>query len=396
MNKVQAKLLIRFQSDEDNFHLKFSPDWNFSIDGFQFSLINEWQVQVSFEYEAELSEKWADGQVAHRIPSEGDPEFEEKREDLEKVLDLVSLSTGHGIKIQTGSVTLSSRGIGSSNPVENTKVVVFPDVEGVTKRLEYIKRRNDQGLFNGLRAYRMSLFYEDSGEKITKLWGVIEQLYSKSGGKMFNDEEMEKLKQLLDSWDVTPDFKREIVFKRAKDAPEISPMESLVAKIKLMDEEGDISPDEMRKILGEWRGARSSASHGSRGLNSEEVNDVLWDIEQTVETLIGSQVYPMMIWYFLFREADINKEFLERQGFLVNKLKDGYCAYAIRFDDFEHYKSFLPNELTSNDASIYIVSHNEVYKLTKTNTQLVVLDELKDPIKEFITTLQHKINDDTE
>lgn len=396
MNKVQVKLLIRFQSDEDNFHLKFSSDWNFSIDGFQFSFINENQVQVSFEYEAELSEEWADGQIAHRIPSEGDPEFEEKREKLEKVLDLISLSSGHGIKIQTGSATVSSRGIGSSNPVENTRVVVLPDVEGITKRLEYVKRRNDKGLFNGLRSYRMSLSYEDSGEKIAKLWGVIEQLYSKTGGKMFSSEELDKLKQLLNDWDVSPDFKREIVLTRAKDAPEISPMESMVAKVKLMDEEGDFSPEEIRKILSEWRKARSSTAHGGRRSSSEEVDDVLWDIEQTVEALIGNQVYPKMIRYLLFQESDINKEFLERQGFLVSKLKDGYCAYAIRFGDFEHYKTFLPNELTSNEASIYVVSHNEIHKLTKTNTQLVGMDDLKEPIKGFISTLQNKINDETE
>jgi hypothetical protein len=396
MNKVHVKLLIRFQSDKDNFHLKFSPNWSFSIDGFQFSFINEDQVQVSFEYEAELSERWADGQVAHRIPSEGDPEFKEKREELEKVLDLLSLSSGQGIKIQTGSATVSSQGIGSSNPVDNTKVVVLPDIEGITKRLEYVKKRNDKGLINGLRSYRMSLSYEDSGEKIAKLWGVIEQLYSQSGGKMFTDEELEKLRQLLSGWDVSPDYKRDIVIKRAKDTPAISPMESMVAKVKLMDEEGDFSPEEIRTILGEWRSARSSAAHGARGSNSEEVDDVLWDIEQTVEALIGNQVYPKMIRYLLFIESDINTEFLERQGFLVSKLKDGYCSYAIRFNDFEHYKTFLPNELTSNEASIYIVSHNEVHKLTKTSTQLVALEELEDPIKEFITTLQNKINDETE
>lgn len=396
MNKVQVKLLIRFQSDEDHFHLKFSPDWNFSIDGFQFSFINESRVQVSFEYEAELSEEWADGQMAHRIPSEGDPEFEEKREKLEKVLDLISLSSGHGIKIQTGSATVSSQGIGSSNPVENTKVVVLPDVEGVTKRLEYVKRRNDKGLFNGLRSYRMSLSYQDSGEKIAKLWGVIEQLYSKAGGKMFSSEELDKLKQLLNDWDVSPDFKREIVLTRAKDAPEISPMESMVVKVKLMDEEGDFSPEEIQKILSEWRKARSSTAHGGRRSSSEEVDNVLWDIEQTVEALIGNQVYPKMIRYLLFQESNINKEFLERQGFLVSKLKDGYCAYAIRFGDFEHYKTFLPSELTSNEAQIYVVSHNEIHKLTKTNTQLVGMDDLKEPIRGFISTLQNTINDETE
>jgi len=396
MNKVEVKLKIRFQSNKDNFHLKFSPDWNFSIDGFQFSFVKDDQVQVSFYYEAELSEKWSSGQVAHRIPSEGDPEFEEKREELEKVLDLISLSTGHGLKIQTGSATVSSQGIGSSNPVENTKVVVLPDIDGVTKRLDYVKRRKDKGLFNGLRSYRVSLSYEDSGERIAKLWGVIEQLYAKSGDKMFNNEELEKLKELLNGWDVSPEFKRDVVFKRAKDAPEISPMESMVAKVKLMDEEGDFTPEEIRKILGEWRSVRNLPAHGARGSSSEEVDDVLWDIKQTVEALIGSQVYPKMIQYLLFRESDVNKDFLERQGFLVSKLTDGYCAYAIRFDDFEYYKTFLPNELTSNEASIYIISHDKIHKLTKTDTQLSVLDKLEDPIKEFISKLQNKINDDTE
>jgi len=315
MEKVYAKLLIKFQSDADNYYLKFSSDWNFSIGDFQFSFIDEDSVQVSFEFSAELVEKEPSGQMVHIIPSEENREFQEKKDELDVILDLLSLSTGHAIKIKTGSVTLSASGIESSNPVENTKVVLLPDIDGVNKRFVFLQTQKNEGLYNGLRAYRMALSYEDSGEKIVKLWSVIEQLYSKSGGRLFTDEEYSTLKKLLEEWKELPKNKREILLKRVKDTPETSPMDSITKKVKLMNEEGHLSAEQVRALLNEWRSKRSSTAHGTRASNREEVDDVLWDIEGTVETLIGSQIYPKMIGYLIFQEADIKKEFLERQGF---------------------------------------------------------------------------------
>jgi len=396
MNKVQGKLLIRFQSDEDNNHLRFSPEWNFTIDAFHFTFIDKDHVQVSFEYEAESTELWSKKQVAYLIPSDRDPEFYKKKEKLENIIDLISLSTGHGIKVKTGSVTLSAQGIGSSNPVENTKVVVLPDIDGITKRVACVKNRGERGLYNALRAYRMSLSYEQPEEKIAKLWSAMEQLYSKSGGRLFTDEEYQKLEQFLNEWKELPEKKRVVLLQRVHDTPETSPMDSMVAKVKLMNEDGNLATTEVKAILSEWRSIRSSTAHGGRGSNREVIDDVLWDIEGTVETLIGSQVYPKMIRYLFFRESDVNKDFLERQGILVRKVSNEYCAYAIKYDEFDLYKSFLPNEITSSDACVYIISHNVIHKLTKTELQELEVSQIDASVKNMLLKIQREINEETE
>ncbi|MFS8160153.1 MAG: hypothetical protein ACMG6E_08075 [Candidatus Roizmanbacteria bacterium] len=196
----------------------------------------------------------------------------------------------------------------------------------------------------------------------------------------------------MEDWKELPEKKREVLLKRVQDTPETSPMDSMVEKVKLMNEEGDLAAEEVRTILNEWRSKRSSTSHGGRASNREEFDDVLWDIEGVVETLIGSQVYPKMIRYLVFRESDINKDFLERQGFLISRLETGYCAFAIKHDDFDRYTQFLPQELVSSDAYIYIVSHNQVHQLKQTGIKEVVLADVEEPARKTVTKIQEKIN----
>jgi hypothetical protein len=75
-------------------------------------------------------------------------------------------------------------------------------------------------------------------------------------------------------------------------------------------------------------------------------------------------------------------------------LENGYCAYAIKYDELELYKSFLPNEITSSTANVYIVSHNDIHRLSKTSIEKIALTDVESSLKVMIEKVQRKISED--
>lgn len=395
MNTVSAKLLIELTNDIDNSNPYFSDGWSFTIDRYNLTKVNKIEVEVSFSFEADLT-KQVDNIPAQEIPSEHTEEFQQYEEEVETILDLLSLSTAQGMKIKARSYTISSAGIGSSLPTNNSSPISLNDIDGIQKRFSAIKKDKEvnKKLLNSLRAYRLSKVYEDVGDKIVKLWSIVEQLFKNEGGLLIADKfKLSHLKKCIkDLEGLNPDEK-ERLFQRVKNTPKKTAMDSLIEGIDLMTEEGTMTKKEKKDMLKAWWKARNMQAHGDIiPKRNEKVGDILWDMESTVEGFLYTYVTPRVLCYIFFNKKDVKKEFFERQKNMLNQLDEQYFALPVRELELNHFKEFLPQELIGEEANMYILTHNKIEKLGKENITEISTQEIPEILRQKFDKIIAKLN----
>lgn len=372
MNTVTVKLLIEPVNDASNSNPFFSDGWDFSIDRYTLKKVNEFEVEISFSFEAKLSEIDEDGTNIGILPSEELEEFQEYDEQVEQLLDLLSLTTKIAFRIKARSYELFANGIGGSNRIENKIPVVLKDASGLEKRFQALQEETKENikLKNSIRAYRQHLLYDDTGDKIAKVWAIIEQLHGNEQGKFFSKEQLIKIKGYFQSWKELSKEQVGKIVKRLEDTQQKSLMDSLVEGIDLMSYEGILSAEEKKKMLKAWRSKRSQPSHGTPiPKRDEEANDILWEMSSTVEGLLYTATQPKMLFYIVFHKSNVNKNYYERQGEVLSKFEGDYMAIPQEEISEEYFSKYLSNELIDDSSCLYIVTHNRVRIITKTEVE---------------------------
>jgi hypothetical protein len=393
MNIVNVNLLVELINDEDNSNPFFNEGWTFSVDRYNFKKISDTELEVSFCFEADLTDKDEQGHLVQEIPSQETEEFQKYEEELNTILDLLSLTTSRGIRIKSGSYQLSAPGIGDSNRLSNKIPVSLRDSVALQKQYEAVKKENNVRLISGLRSYRLFESYEDPGDRITKLWSIIERVLGDEGGKILSEDKVKELTSIIEKWtDLTKEEKYRLI-GRLKDTHKKSLLDSLAEGLDLMTAEGILSVADKKKMLSAWHKKRSTPVHGAiLPKRDEEVVETLWEMESTVEGILHSRVTPKMIFYVVFNKNHVDKDFYERQGELLSKLKNDICALAYDNKEFEYFKGTFASILLNNNVALYFVTHDKAYEVKKGSFKEVNILDLDKYLMKVIGVLQIKIN----
>lgn len=356
---VSVKLKVRFESiDSSIFH--FGRGWSFAVGRYRFEKNDNDQVDVSFSYEDEL-EVIEGGVSVGLIPSRETEKYRIYEKELEMLLDMLTIQVGRGLKVIEGTHEFRAS-IGGSSTGKSVVLVNLVDLDGLRKRWEGVKSGGKK-LRKAMRSYRNSLLFGDVGFRIDRLWAALETLKSEPGGKLLTKVELDQLSMELSKvgWS---DKKIGVIIKRLEDSHVKSVMESLVENVKISSYDGDLSDDVKRKVMRDWRSVRSKFSHGSEVVLTEQNDDVLWDMESVVKSLLFSEVTPKLIGYFVFTVSEKTKDFCERNKRLVSIYDGNVCAYPIGQHEKEYFLDMMPRKMLSHDEKMWFVDHKQIVVLT--------------------------------
>lgn len=368
-DNISVKVIVKHTSDSHRDHFVFTDKWNFRIDKYIFSKISNTELEVSFSFEARLTRIDEDRHITHQeLPSEYTKKFQVEEELLEALLDIISLSTRTGLQIKPESYQFSSS-TSRDEPNVNNLNIDPPDITSNEKRYQWLikYRSKRKGLISALRAYRLGLWSEQPGYRIPLLYSSLEQAYGKGyESKLLTKDERKKIVRCLDSISLDK-AKIDKVLYKLSEIPAKTLNETLVEKISLMNENGQIDANEKKKLFVLWAKARSIAAHGNilppRGLG---IQTLLHELQSTTEALLYGEVKPKLIHYFLFKESALKSQFVKNKGRLISKLGD-YCCFAARNDMLMIYLKNIGGEIIIENEYVYWISPNGVNRISNNN-----------------------------
>ncbi len=290
--KVSVKFSIVIANNTHKNRSFFSDEWNFTIGRYAFFKINEDEVLVSFSFNAVLKTYDEQHRMIDECPSEYLPEFQEFEDEVETILDLLSLEVGRGIKIKDESFFFSSATCGDGE-INNNHPINPSQTRGLYLRLSDPKTENDKKIRLALRLYRQSVSTNDPREQMAKLYSALEQLFFDGSGKLLNKQEIKQVKQIMNTLPLSLEKKKAII-DRACDIRK-SPKTMIIENLELMYENEIISEDEKKKLVGTWNRFRSAISHGEIvSRRDEEFDFVVAEIDTIVETVLTRSIAHRM------------------------------------------------------------------------------------------------------
>ncbi len=237
-------------------HTKFSEEWNFSIDRYTFTRISKDEVRVSFTFDAVLKKYDEDYRLVDECPSEYLPEYQECEEEIEVILDLLSLEVGAGLQIKEESFLFASATC-RNNEFKNSRFIVPSKTRDIYPQFE-IEDNRKLGL--ALRLYRQSVSTNDPREQMVKLFAALEQLFSNEGKRMLTKEEIDQVRGAVEALSLSPE-KKKIILDRVCDIRKSS--KTMIAEnLELMSGDELISEEERKQLVGTWNKYRSVIAHG--------------------------------------------------------------------------------------------------------------------------------------
>lgn len=290
--RVSVKFSIVIANNTHKNRSFFSNEWNFVISRYAFSKINEDEVSVSFSFDAVLKTYDDQQRVIDECPSEYLPEFQEFEEEIETMLDLLSLEVGRGIKIKDESFFFSSATCGDGE-INNNHPINPSETRDLYVRLSDPKTKNDKKVKLALRLYRQSVSTNDPREQMAKLYSALEQLFFDGSGRLLNKDEIKQIKKAINALSLSPE-KKKVVIDRTCDIRK-SPKTMIVENLQLMYENEIISKDEKNKLVGTWNRFRSAISHGEIiSKRDEDFDFVVAEIDTIVEAILKRSIEHRM------------------------------------------------------------------------------------------------------
>lgn len=395
IDHVSVQLIVELTCSTHKDHFFFTDEWNFQIDKFTFKKKNNNELDISFSFDAMLTRHDDKKHITlQETPSVYARKFQGEENRLETLLDLISLTTGHGLRIKPDSYLFSCP-TSRDNPITNDLSIEKPDTGVAEKQYQNLVKDSSRkkGLIVALRAYRRSLWNEEPSDRVPKLYSALEQAYGQgAGGNMLSRDEIKKISKFFDSIGIVKE-KKGIIMNQISRIPLKSPNEVLVEKIGLMNENGEVTNKEKRELFAFWRKVRSIPAHGSilpkRGAS---IQILLHDLESTVEALLYGEVRPKLIYYFLFKKDSLKAEFIKNKGKLVATLGD-YSYFAVRNDEIKIYLQHISREIVDSNEVVYIISAMGVISIKSDgNTEKVDPEPLGGDLGKLVKKILKKIS----
>ncbi|MEP7167708.1 MAG: hypothetical protein ABI758_07090 [Candidatus Woesebacteria bacterium] len=291
--RVDVTFSIIIASNTHKNRTFFPDEWDFTVGRYVFARVNEDEVSVSFSFDAVLKRYDEQGRLGMECPSEYLPEYQEFEEEIEVILDLLSLDTGIGIQVKEESFLFSSATC-KDNEFKN----IHPILPSVTRELYPQFSRplteNDKELRLALRLYRQAISTNDPREQMAKLFAALEQLFPNKREPIFSGEEIEHIKIALETLTISSE-KKNVLLNRVRDSRK-SPTTLIVENIELMYENELISENEKRKLVGTWNKYKSAITHGEIVSKRDENFDyVVAEIDTIVEAILKRGIEHRML-----------------------------------------------------------------------------------------------------
>lgn len=374
----------------------FGDGWDFNIKKYTFKKISDTRVEINFTFSANLHSV-EDGATCHELPSAHTDAYQREEEELDRLLDILSLQMKHGIWIVLNShrfATATSKD-GQRN---HWKTINRKIVDELESQLDFLNGKDiNQPIVRALRHYRSFLNDNELGWKITKLWTIIETLYGDGVGGSLMDQvlvqEREILFETINNLSNLNASQKSILIKRLKSTNEKGIIDIISNRIKIMNEEGSISDVEKAKMLKPWQVTRAKQSHGNIiPKRSEEELFSLFDMESFVEGLLGNQLKPKILSFLVFDKNSIEDKVYKHYGKIVRKNKS-LMSLPIRSNNAGFYKKELHNYVKKGSTEeILLVHSSKINCLRGGNWEEVMIENIPEPYKKTVIRLQKKIN----
>jgi len=397
ISNVSCSVLVKFVAEDDHVY-QFDNSWNVTIGNFLLSNKGNARLQIRFSFQAQLRSIDKNGHSVTLLPHEDLVEIQPYLEKTEILLDLLSLQVGTPLAIEDGSFEFNGAGfISSSNPVTNTnKLYDFP---GLEKRYQNLLK--NKNLINATRFFRLSQIDKEYNGKAIKLWAALEALYKgyeKGLKPIWNNlvkTDQRKLELAIKSLPIGGKEKERLLNAVKYQTP-LSKQELLSQKIKLMNNSGEYTSEDMTQLLKWWSGLRSYPAHGERIKKDDEYKQsTIEDLEDTLETLLKSSLEPSLYGYFIGHPQDMDGDFWNKDDYTIKKVSSrcwikpnhfilGATDQILR--DIGHHK------IRDNEPFLF-VSHNKVISLSKEGVaEITNLSELSKEFRGTVQRVKRKLN----
>lgn len=390
---VSCSLLVKTIAEDDHIY-HFDDSWNLSVGGFQFTRRGDDRIKVQFSFQAQLRHIDEEGHSVTVMGDEGMDEMQPFLEKIESLLDIFTLYTGIPLAIEDGSFVISGAGMSTSSaPVVNT--LTLHDVSGLQGR--YSNLLADEDLANAARFFRLSLIDKEYTGKGIKFWAALEALYNGEKEKVptvlsqIIPEEQAKIEELISTLKLDEDLK-ERLRGAIKYQKTVSDKDVLSQKIRIMNESGDISSDDVREFLRWWSGPRNLSAHGKRiRRDDEDRKEAVDDLKDTIEMLLQSEISPSMHAYFIGHPKDIDSGFWDENDHSVNKISESCWVKPIHWGTYllEHIGH---HKIGTNGPLVY-VNHDKMIEVTREGrTELEDISHLPGEYQTAIKKVQAQLN----
>lgn len=397
MSNVTCSLLVKFIAEDDHIY-NFDDSWNVTIGDFQLSNRGNTRLQIRFSFQAKLRSVDKKGHSTVLLPHEDLPEIQPYLENLEILLDLLSLQVGTPLAVEDGSFEFNAVGYSTkSNPVTNINKIY--DLAGLEKRYQDLLK--NENLVNATRFFRLSQIDREYNGKAIKLWATLEALYKgykkeiKTIWSILKRSDQNKLETTINSLPLTEKEKQSLL-SALKERKLLSPTELLSRKIKLMNSSGEYSVKDTAELVKWWSKSRNNPAHGERiKRNDGNKQEAIDDLEDTLETLLEGDLKPSLYGYFIGHPDDVDGNLWDKNDHTVRKLsklcwiKPSHLIMGANdqlFKDVGHHK-------VKDNAPFLFVSHDRTISMSKDGiTEVTDLSILPKVFVNAVRRAQKKLN----
>jgi hypothetical protein len=269
-------------------HAGFSEEWNFTIDRYIFNRVNEDEVRVSFTFDAVLKKYDEEHGMIEECPSEYLPEFQKYEEEIETILDLVSLKSGVGIRIKEESFLFSAATC-KDNEFQNRHLVKVADTKELFSQFSSPQTENDKKLKLALRLYRQSLLSNDPRDKMIMLYSALEQLFSEENKPLLEGEELKQVVKVLQEVTISEE-KKKVIMERIRDIRK-SPKTMIVENLEIAYGKERVSEEEKVRIVTNWNKYRSKIAHGKIVQKRDEDFDIaVSEVDSMIDSILERSI----------------------------------------------------------------------------------------------------------
>ena len=401
---VKCSILIKFFSSNNDIY-RFEDSWNFVIDKYKFTKVDDLNVKIEFNYNEKLYDVKNKKISIAKIPGSSGEIFLNELDNVTSLVDLISLHVSQPLEIIYDSLEFSAE-TGATLAPKNDHTVKISDIDNILSRYNNLLNKNN--VRNSIRFFRLSKIDNDLNGKGIKLWATLEGLYSgfeKGNKPIFNNvskDHYTELCKLIDGFNEISHEDRETLKKVIKDIKQFSKKQLLANKLDLMNEKGTLSKEEIEDLLDWWSSSRNLPAHGTRVKPMDDkAEDVIDDMEDTVTNVLFSSIKPPMYGYFLGDPADFknkenqdNKTFLDYTKDCVAKKHYKDCvSWPTAWNDKDYLIKNVVFSKYGKNRPLLFITHDEVLNIEK-NLTMSQEDIKKIPkrYQKVIVVLKEKLN----
>jgi hypothetical protein len=383
MIEILAKVLI-LPRDKTYF---FVDGWDFEVGNFMFSKLSDHELEVTFKYESDLTcEDETFGRV-RESPHDLSEDLLKKEYELDILLDVITLQTGAGLRIDYGSYKFIYSG--GSNSSSSKREISIYDQKSISDRFDKTLTADDitQDI---LRFYRLNRLELDKGERISQLWNIIERLYGKQPSEHFlNKEELSLIKEFVENSNDIDESKKSKLLEGISYINPINTLELMADRIKLKDEKGPISNSKKKKMLKEWKELRGKQNHGIYLVRCEGLIDILWDLEDMAELFLEEKIRPKMYLVIVFKNGSLSDGWKKTPSHYV--IGD-WNFTPMRGSNIAYEANVLKN-VVMGDVPVYIFDYKSIYKILPHTSELISITDTDEVLEKEISNVQSKMID---